>query len=257
MHGGVLDELRIRSDGTPDRLRCNPINRVCRLEDRMVTTFVILGLLAVVAAIGAAYRVQDKRLAGSLAPSRPAASASSVREAEALEAVKSVSQPDRDSTQTLTGHSGLNLVETSVIGAVPEGEALLATSLPVSEVVQPEADGVAHPVGMTEAETVHPASAAPQAAHTLLEEISQLGRSGGVEQIEQLAQHLHHPDTVVRVAIAFALGELAERQQGQNLAAIVPLLNELSQDADSQVKLQALAAMGRVQLADVSAHSDQ
>lgn len=216
----------------------------------MVTTFVILGLLAFVSAIGAAYRVQDKRRAIAPAPPLPTRSTQSVQEAELPAARRPMPQPDRDADQAVPAISDLSPV---AIPVAPEADGILATSLSVSELVQSEAEGVAHQVSQADEGAFHPSATAPQEHHTLLEEIAQLGRAGQIEQIEQLAHHVHNPDSVVRVAVAFALGEIAERHQGNSLDAIVPLLNELSQDTDSQVRLQALAAIGRIQLPDVSA----
>jgi hypothetical protein len=102
----------------------------------MTTFMVILGLLAAVAAIGAAIRVQNKHAAvraqSTTDPTETQLRAiGSIQEAESPLAQQPIAHPDRDLTATPTAPIVL-----SPVLPVPPPEVPLATSLSVSEVVE-------------------------------------------------------------------------------------------------------------------------
>lgn len=123
----------------------------------------------------------------------------------------------------------------------------LATSVSISELVQSETTQSSDASVVPELATEGLARGEASETHPVLEEISQLGRSQQLHQVAHLARYVYHADSVVRVAVAFALGELAATRQGKGVEAIVPILSKLAQDANPQVRLQAVAALGSIQ----------
>jgi hypothetical protein len=256
----------------------------------MDAVWIMLGLLAVVFGIQAAYRVRSKRAAtlgnaGSLpvqagsnsqtAKTQP--DTSYVRDAELKTPVQSITEPDRDlqqeSAPRLESETPTPPVQISPILPRPETEVPLAASLSVSELVQSDAAGASEVSGGTQSgesdsisDAIAPSKAQPLNNHEpydVLEEIAQLGR-GEIQQIDRLAHYINHPDSDVRVAVAFALGELAASRQGKGMEEAVPLLSSLSEDANLKVRLQAVIALGKIQspivaslLQQAETHSDR
>ncbi|MGI0484039.1 hypothetical protein ACN4EK_01310 [Pantanalinema rosaneae CENA516] len=129
----------------------------------------------------------------------------------------------------------------------PELEVTLATSLPLSEVVNP-AETTMPSVAMNNLVAGEPA-ASEEPSHSpqdVLAEIAQLDQAESMESLDQLTQYLDHPDSVMRSALASVLGELAIKRQGQHLDQIITMLNTLATDTNLQVKTKAMAALGRI-----------
>jgi len=229
---------------------------------------IVDGLLAIASAIGAAYRVRDKRAARKIAPSElpippnePVQSidqvpvTASVRDAELSEAGRPITQPDRDLEQPSVSHT--QAAETTPATALspvlpePIAEVLLAVSLPVSELVQPHNVEIAPDLtfvdqsGTASVATFEAHSEENHHWHEVLEELAELGQSES-SGIDRLNQYVHHPDSVVRAAVAFTLGEIATKRQGQDREISISLLSELSQDENPQVRLQAASALGTI-----------
>ncbi len=229
---------------------------------------IVDGLLAIASAIGAAYRVRDKRAARKIAPSELPVPLSepvqnidrvpvtaSVLDAELSKASRSITQPDRDLEQPSVSHT--QAAETPPAATVspvllePIAEVPLAVSLPVSELVQPH-NAEVEP-DLTFVDQSGAASIATSEAHSeenhhrheVLEEIAELGQSES-SGIDRLTQYVYHSDSVVRAAVAFALGEIAMKRQGQDRETSISLLSELSQDENPQVRLQAASALGTI-----------
>lgn len=141
----------------------------------------------------------------------------------------------------------------------------LATSLTVSEVIDPAASPVAveAPEGQEErgdiliSEAMAPGEprAVANAHHALnlLEEMDQLEESNHSEKLEHLSQYLNDPDSLKRLASVVALNQLAHESQGQNRLETVSLLNRFTSDADPQVRLQAATALSQIRLPDMGA----
>lgn len=225
----------------------------------MVTALLLLTLYALITAIGAFIRAQAqvKPLKAPIPSTLPTSSGSlpqqinnvsstignTVREIESEAAAKPRLQPDLDSVESATAVSNATPEETPHSSGIafapfapqPEADIPLATSLTVSEVVhpsetEPQIDlGIAHPAPAQEAHEHHA---------SVVEELSHLEHDS--EKLDQLAQQAQHPDGNVRIVVAAELGEFAA--QGNDRA--IAVLNQLSQDVDPQVRVQAAASLG-------------
>lgn len=246
----------------------------------MIIALSILALFAIVAATGAASRVQ--RQIASQTQAAPAASdrsfqpsASSLQETESPEALKPQIDDDREFEPSYSTSkppskpdesSGSQQSADSYFTPVPEASAAelvqlsvdqqpdipLAASLTVTEVVNPleveptvalqsSDSGIQAAPSSEDSLEQHPAH------HNLLQEIAQL-EPGHQNQIDHLARYIRHSDNVTRAAAAFALGELGAKTQGKELEQIVSILNQFNEDANPQVRLQAVTALGKAQL---------
>ena len=79
---------------------------------------------------------------------------------------------------------------------------------------------------------VDPQEAAPtHQGNNLIEEIAELDQG---DRISQLALAVEDPDSAMRVAAAYALGDLATRTQGVDRDQIIAILMRLSEDVDPQ-----------------------
>ena len=235
------------------------------------TTFILLGLLAFGLAIQAALRVRDKRRlqiqtpahanAQSISSSsklRPSTSVSgAVKESEATQATATVTAPDRQQDLVSAAQASAeapsseqqaaNQAEQQIasLSQLVENDVPFAASLSVSDLIPTDASQASG----DRLEDVDPAansSTAHDLPHGLIEEIAELGRSGAPDRLTTLLQHADHPDYLVRVATAVALGELASHHQGQLVDDSVACLNQLLADADLQVRTEAAAALGRL-----------
>lgn len=156
---------------------------------------------------------------------------SSVQDAIALEANQSRLQPDLDSEQpqpaaTVSESSGIAIPP---LMPQPQAEIPLATSLKISDVVDPEL-------------SVESTSEAPHHTQPVLEEVEQLEHLENT--LNQLAIRVIDPDRLMRLAVAVELGELAK--QGHSVDRVVALLNQLMEDADVEVRVQAGASLAMV-----------
>lgn len=242
----------------------------------MVTTGVILAMLAVMAAIGAVYRVRDKRAVAisarsgiddlippSQATPQATVSQATVRDSETSLAQTPYPQGDRDLTAVLTDPPVTRAVPPepvvlSPIAPAPEADVLLAASLSVSDLVQLEATAASASsqrlLAFPDHDSAATAAGKPHSSPSvlsILEEVERLGRTGQIDPVAPLARYVYHSDPAIRVAVAFALGERAKRQQGRSAEAIVPVLSKLTQDANPQVRLQAVIALGEIHSSEV------
>lgn len=147
-------------------------------------------------------------------------------------------------------------IPTPLLELEPEVALPLAASLPLQEAIQPEtikADTVLDlgPNTSTIVEATDesdPQKAQDRDYQTVLEEIAQLGEGDHETTIASLTRHANHANPLVRATAAMTLGELAAKKQGRPQEEMVALLNQLFQDSNSEVRLQAAAALGKMQL---------
>lgn len=243
----------------------------------MIIALTLLALFAIVAAIGAASRVQTQITSQSSLAASPAQrfsplSATSLQETESPEARKPQVDGDREfepsqsaslsKTPSQPTESAVSQQSAATASIPPElspsellqssvtPEIPLAASLTVTELVHPPE--VEPALQLADAETQAPPSledALEQhpAHHNLLQEIAQLDDSSHHNRISHLARYIDHSDSVMRAAAAFALGELGATTQGQELEEMVAMLNQFTEDANPQVRLQAVTALEKVQ----------
>lgn len=142
---------------------------------------------------------------------------------ESSEAVES--QSDMPEVATMTAPSTIAIPPMMPIA---EPEIPLATSLKISDVVESDLSIESKP------ETHH--------HYSVIEEVEQL------EHIDERLTRLQHQatdsDHLMRLAVAVELGELAK--QGQSIDRVVALLNQLTQDADLEVRVQAGTSLAMV-----------
>ncbi len=231
----------------------------------MITALLLLTLYALVTAISASLRafsqvkpvkapIPDPRSISKSSVSKSIDTVSSnventVRDIES-KAAKPQLQPDLDSTQPATAVSSEapeapvsqpSTEEASHSSGIafapfapqPEADIPLATSLTVSEVVHPSETEPQIDLGITQHAPAHESHHA-----SVVEEVTHLEHDG--EKLEQLAQQANHSDGNVRIVVAAELGEFAA--QGNERA--IAILNQLSQDVDPQVRVQAAASLG-------------
>ncbi len=214
----------------------------------MTIALSLLALLAIAAAIGAASRVQ-RQLAAAATQTKPGqisekALVGSLQERQFPEAQQPQMESDRDRDQVFTPSSSASeakepIVDTSKLLI----EVPLATSLTVTEVLHPAEVEVSLQFGRAleePSETV---------AHVnLLNELDELDHSDHHGQIAHLSRYVEHSDGVMRAAAAFALGELLAKSDRFEVEEISALLHQFSQDANPQVRLQAVNAFNKMQL---------
>lgn len=199
-----------------------------------MTIAVLLTLIAAIAgAVSAAVRTAAKL---KLQP--VSYRSNSVQEAKSEKANQPRLQPDLDSGRSEVPElspveSSAKASEASTIAIPPmmsitEAEIPLATSLKISDVVESDLS----------------IESKPQEHHhtSVLEEIGQLEHSE--EQFSQLQQQATDSDHLMRLAVAVELGEMA--RQGQANDRVVALLNQLMHDADTEVRVQAGAALAMI-----------
>lgn len=143
-------------------------------------------------------------------------------------------------------------VVTPLLEPEPEVAIPLAASLPLQEAINPEnikADAVPDLTPHTSTIVEPTAGSNTQKAEdrdhqSVLEEIAHLGEGSHETAIATLRRHVHHSNPIVRATAAKTLGELVVKNQGQLQEEMVTLLNELLHDSNSEVQLQAAAALG-------------
>jgi hypothetical protein len=139
-----------------------------------------------------------------------------------------VAEPS-DSIESIQSHSS----EASTIAIPPmmpitEADIPLATSLRISDVVDSDLSIESKP------ETRH--------HYSVIDEVGQLEHFD--ERLNQLQNQATDSDHLMRLAVAVELGELAK--QGQSIDRVVALLNQLTQDADLEVRVQAGTSLAMV-----------
>jgi hypothetical protein len=136
----------------------------------------------------------------------------------------------------------------------PDVTLPLATSLPLQDAIQPAAitadtvsDIVPNAATIVEATNESDTRKAQERDYqNVLEEIAQLDEGGHETTIASLSRQVNHSDPLVRATAAMTLGDLATKNQGRPQEEMIALLNELLQDSNSEVRLQAAAALGKM-----------
>jgi len=195
----------------------------------MTITLLLILLAAIVGAISAASRTFTKL---KLQPTSH--EFDSVQEAKSQEADQTRLQPDLDSERLEPAEvSPVQSSEVSTIAVPPmmpiaEPEIPLATSLKISDVVESDL-------------SIEPKAEEHQ-VYSVLDEVEQLEHTG--EKLSQLEHQATNSDHLMRLAVAVELGELAK--QGYEIDRVVALLNQLTQDADLEVRVQAGASLSMI-----------
>ena len=214
----------------------------------MTIALSILALFAIVTAIGAASRVQ--RQTAHVQPSR-----SSLQEPSLSATSKTQLEPDRDLDQAVDNSPKSQPSPADQWGNLErlQSNISLAGSLSVSEVIHPSEVEPSIFV-----KTAHESAIAGLSSHdqttqsnSLLQEVAELAPGGHKTQISHLAHYLSHADSVMRAAAAFALGDLAPHCHGEDLEKIFSVLQQFSQDANPQVRLQAVTALANLKPSDL------
>jgi len=214
----------------------------------MTIALSILALFAIVTAIGAASRVQ--RQTAHVQPSR-----SSLQEPSLSATSKTQLEPDRDLDQAVDNSPKSQPSPADQWRNLErlQSNISLAGSLSVSEVIHPSEVEPSIFV-----KTAHESAIAGLSSHdqttqsnSLLQEVAELAPGGHKTQISHLVHYLNHADSVMRAAAAFALGDLAPHCHGEDLEKIFSVLHQFSQDANPQVRLQAVTALANLKPSDL------
>lgn len=214
----------------------------------MTIALSILALFAIVTAIGAASRVQ--RQTAHVQPSR-----SSLQEPSLSATSKTQLEPDRDLDQAVDNSPKSQPSPADQWRNLErlQSNISLAGSLSVSEVIHPSEVEPSIFV-----KTAHESAIAGLSSHdqttqsnSLLQEVAELAPGGHKTQISHLVHYLNHADSVMRAAAAFALGDLAPHCHGEDLEKIFSVLQQFSQDANPQVRLQAVTALANLKPSDL------
>lgn len=225
----------------------------------MTIALTVLALLAIVSAIGSASRVHRQRV---LQPKTTSSGTAAMRSARDFASSDRLSTPidqnskQKSSTSDLpSNRSATNLAES--LAALPK--VSLATSLTVSETIHPTTAEPSLAKSGISSSTLEEAANSPEAkldnphvSHNLLQEIQHLEQAGWRAQITYLSKYLEQPDSVLRVAATFALGELASKSHGQELEELGSILLQLSHDANAHVRSQAATALARIPCPPIS-----
>jgi hypothetical protein len=210
----------------------------------MTIALSVLALFEIVTAIGAASRVQ--RQIAPLQPSRP-----SLQEPNLSATSKTQLEPDRDLDQAIDDSPKSQPSPADQWGDLErlQADIPLAGSLSVSEVIHPSE---VEPSIFLKTEP-HESAIAGLSSHdqttqsnSLLEEVAELAPGGHKTQISHLAHYLNHADSVMRAAAAFA-----PHSHGEDLEKIFSVLHQFSQDANPQVRLQAVTALANLKPSDL------
>ena len=215
----------------------------------MTIALSILALFAIVTAIGAASRVQRQIV-------HPQPSRSSLQEPSLSATSKTQLEPDRDLDQAVDNSPKSQPSPADQWGELErlQSNISLAGSLSVSEVIHPSE---VEPSIFHKTEP-HESAIAGLSSHdqttqsnSLLQEVAELAPGGHKTQISHLVHYLNHADSVMRAAAAFALGDLAPHCHGEDLEKIFSILQQFSQDANLQVRLQAVTALANLKPSDL------
>ncbi|NDJ16590.1 HEAT repeat domain-containing protein [Myxacorys almedinensis] len=201
---------------------------------------IFLSFVAFLAAIEAALRTRDQFVSKY---AHFDSATISPRQAKTVE--RAILEPEIEPYSVNEPVNNVSNITSEIVSSDPS--FLLATSLTISESL----DESLHPEKLTipdlypdypvEAESPTHAHHAPD----VLQEIAQLEQVEPNERIAHLAQHLQHPDSALRGAIAATLGELFPKTHGSDRQELIRILTQLSQDANVQVRVQAAAALGK------------
>lgn len=105
---------------------------------------------------------------------------------------------------------------------------------------------IAPPVPGSTPPTVADPGLAVTDAVALQERITSLGHSGQLHHAATLVRYTNHASSGVRAAVATALGNMGIRRSGPSVESLIPVLGRLSQDTKSEVRVAAVAALGKI-----------
>lgn len=80
----------------------------------------------------------------------------------------------------------------------------------------------------------------------LVETITKQGRSRQLQKAASIVRYANHGDSAVRASVAIALGNLATNRAGTTVENFIPILNKLSQDPKSVVRVAAVESLGKI-----------
>lgn len=80
----------------------------------------------------------------------------------------------------------------------------------------------------------------------LVETITKQGRSRQLQKATSIVRYANHRDSAVRAAVAIALGNLSVNRAGATVENFIPILNKLSQDPKSVVRVAAVESLGKI-----------
>lgn len=212
----------------------------------MNTIWIALAVLALFLAVQAVNRVRRKRqfpdMSTSAHPNERTMSGQTARPA----AQQSGSSFDQDGSETAQPQITIP-IPLAPNELEPNTDMPLAATLSVNQLVHPEPNQATVTFDSAASEPL-PSEAAPadtQTQRTVLEEITRLGQDSETA-ISHFSHYLDHPDSTIRAAAVFELGELVAKRHSAD-EGVVERLHQLSQDANSQVRSQAVAALSKIE----------
>ncbi|MBD1853018.1 HEAT repeat domain-containing protein [Cyanobacteria bacterium FACHB-502] len=181
-----------------------------------------------------------------------------IAEMPASEPVESTSSSSEASSESSTSPSNSPFVFDSDVVFDSDTDLTLAASLSVTSIVHPNSSGEVEvpdliPTDPAISEVLNN-NAEPTRVHqpSILEEIAELRPTANAQLSSQndRTKHFMHAlltgDGTVRVAAVYELGEIAA-QGGSESEQIIEQLQQLTQDNDPDVRLQAVMALTKVQ----------
>lgn len=203
-------------------------------------------------------------------PEAPAAMAPPIESAPTAESAASSGRVEASSEVSESGvsESGVSEPIDAASPVLPIGAPVLfdadknltlAVSLSVTDIVNPDASGAVAvpdliPTDPAISQVLNTQSETAQAHHpSIIEEIAELRPMADANtiQAEDPARRCMHAlqtgDGTIRVAAVYELGELAVQRQGREAKELIEQLQILTEDEDPDVRLQAIAALAKVQ----------
>ena len=210
----------------------------------MIVALVLLTIVALVAAIGAIYRVRDKykiQRAFNVQDVTTADKPQLQPDIDSEQPISTVEEPTEEPTEeSIVSPEAPNVsLIVPPFATSPEIEIPLASSIGVTDVLQPQTIESPH-LDLDQSDIPQREN---HVSPSVLEEVAQLESAD--EIMDRLTRQATDSDSSVRVAVAAALGEIAIR--GQRDRAI-SLLTQLSQDVDPIVRTQAATSLGNIPL---------
>lgn len=96
------------------------------------------------------------------------------------------------------------------------------------------------------------------ALQDLSQEIVNMGSSGKLSYIPKLIQYRQHEDPLIRCYVVHAIGEIAAAHGvTKEIQAAIPILGEMTNDPELQVREMAFKALSRIQSPDVQPYLEK
>ncbi|GAP98479.1 hypothetical protein [Leptolyngbya sp. NIES-2104] len=185
-----------------------------------------------------------------------------VQEAKSQEADQPRLQPDLDSERSEPVEAPVQSPEVSMGSPVSEQESIEAShpqkASEVSTIAVPPMMPIAEPEislatslrisDVVDSDLLIESKPEAHHAYSVIDEVGQLDHFD--DRLRQLQHQATDSDHLVRLSVAVELGELAK--QGQAIDQVVALLNQLTQDADLEVRVQAGTALAMVSVETTS-----